>query len=264
METSAMPGNCLAAQQVHAPDPGATRPNSAWRVVKLRSLLGPFAAWFLLSSVNVSAQSFLALPPHPITPGVSTQFGGAVSVSGPTIAVGAITNCCELYFDNGAVEGFVFLYRYSNGARVHQTTLSAPAANQYNGFGGSISVSGNVLVVGAPFQAEMGKAYVYRYDGVSWGRARELKPSDPTGLYEYGGSVAVVGEVAVVGTVSSEAEEFRRYVFRFNGEDWIEEAVLGSDTWGEFAVLCYRWRQDSNRITLVPHRWAAEGKDQFL
>ena len=207
----------------------------------LRSFVYSCATWFLFTSFDASAQSFLALPPHPIPDGsgISTHFGGALSVSGPTIVVGSITDCCEPYFDNGATEGAVFVYRHSNGTWIHQTTLSAPAANLYNAFGASVSVSGDFLVVGAPSQGETGKAYVFRYNGVSWGSARELNPSDPTGLYQYGARVAVVGDVAVVGTVSSESGgESRQFVFRFNGEDWIEEAVLESGiTEAEFAVM---------------------------
>ena len=202
----------------------------------IRSLVYSYAAWFLLASVNVSAQSYAPLTPNTILEGsgISPHFGSSVSVNGLTVVVGSPAYGFDPYSNNEAELGAAFVYRYSDGTWSHQAKLSAPDAVSFDEFGHSVSVSGDFLLVGAP---GLGKAYAFCCEGTKWTSSIELVPSDTTGIDGYGSRVAVVGDLAVVGTTSFGAGGSRQFVFRFDGDGWVEEAILEGTTRAAFAVL---------------------------
>ena len=102
-------------------------------------------------------------------------------------------------------------------------------------FGRSIAVDGSVAVAGAnlenlPGKTNAGSAYVFRYDGMDWIEEQELSASDASAFDQFGISVAVWGDVAVVGAWLSDEEEEENagsaYVFRYDGMSWVEEQKL--------------------------------------
>ncbi len=106
-------------------------------------------------------------------------------------------------------------------------------------FGYAVSVSGDTAVVGAQGKtinshAYQGAAYVFvRADGV-WTQQAELTASDGAADDEFGVSVSVSGDTAVVGahfkTVNSHATQGAAYVFVRSGGVWSQQAELtGSD-----------------------------------
>jgi hypothetical protein len=96
-------------------------------------------------------------------------------------------------------------------------------------FGISVSLGPDLAIVGAlvhPWTASIGAAYVYRYDGVSWTQEAELLASDGEDGDFFGSSVAVSGEVALVGAPGADASRGAAYAFRNSGHDWMEEARI--------------------------------------
>ncbi|MFO0985424.1 MAG: hypothetical protein U1E76_27445 [Planctomycetota bacterium] len=98
----------------------------------------------------------------------------------------------------------------------------------YDAFGSSVSVSGNVALVGAIADNQgAGSAYVYRYDGTSWVQEQKLVAADGASPDLFGWSASVSGDVAVVGNnppfpgVAGAA-----YVFRHDGTSWVQEQKL--------------------------------------
>ena len=124
--------------------------------------------------------------------------------------------------------------------------LVAPGPEAGANFGRSVALSGNVLLVGAPMASvgglsQKGAVYVYRFNGSTWGLEQVLVPGVPAGFLGFGSSVAVDGDVAVVGSPQDSAAGFqsgRVTVFRHTGAAWVEEqqlvpaAVDGFDQWG--------------------------------
>ena len=103
-------------------------------------------------------------------------------------------------------------------------------------FGQSVSVSGNVTVVGAPYDddngSQSGSVYVFRRNGSTWAQEQKLLPSDGALGALFGGSVSISGNVAVVGAQDHENGGYSgsAYVFRRNGSRWIQEQkLLASD-----------------------------------
>jgi len=113
---------------------------------------------------------------------------------------------------------------------------------QADHLGASTAISGDVLVLGAPLEDAMGgdagAAYVFRHDGTSWVEEQKLFASDGFSGQHFGRSVAVDGDVLVVGSPGENCQE-AAYVYRFDGTTWIEEAKLTPSSAG----TCNRFGQ---------------------
>ena len=147
-------------------------------------------------------------------------FGGAVAVSGNTIAVGGPHN-------HGSVAhgGAVYIYKW-DGTTWNEIQILILADNAtYGYFGDAVAMNGNYLAVGAiDDNWASGAAYIYRDNGVQWDLQATLTPSDGR---VSGNDIALEGDLVVVGaTVSSEAEAGSSIVYRRNGAVWSEEAIL--------------------------------------
>jgi hypothetical protein len=112
--------------------------------------------------------------------------------------------------------------------------LPAPPFSAGDGFGTSVSISGQFAIVGAPYsdqrENDSGAAHVYRLDEQSWQydallEAVEGEPGD-----EFGGAVSVSNAYAVVGAHFSETDGRvvgAAYVFiRGSGNNWIRASRL--------------------------------------
>jgi len=101
-------------------------------------------------------------------------------------------------------------------------------------FGASTDIDGNRLIVGAPDADDLsGAVYIYDFDGSSWSEQPKLLATDTQVDDQYGYSVAIDGNVAVVGAPHHAHTQFWQgaaYVFRFDGKSWTQEQeLLASD-----------------------------------
>ena len=117
------------------------------------------------------------------------------------------------------------------------------------GFGRSVSVSGDLALVGASGDddagSNSGSAYVFRVDGSEWFEEAKLVASDAAGGDRFGISVALCGDVALVGAHEdddADSHSGSAYVFRFDGTTWVEEQKLTdgeqSDEFGRSVSVC--------------------------
>ena len=96
------------------------------------------------------------------------------------------------------------------------------------------ALDGNRAILGDPTYnypsaVNGGFAYVFRRDGESWSREGNLSPADVDGNDDFGVSVGLSGDVAIVGASGSDDladQSGSAYIFRFDGADWVEEAKL--------------------------------------
>ncbi len=111
--------------------------------------------------------------------------------------------------------------------------ISKAVPNIYDGsnadfFGQSVAIDGNVAVVGASqdneYGTQAGKAYVLQNSGSSWSVVAELRASDAATNDIFGSSVAIDGDVIVVGAYrdqnSSDQFSGAVYVFQKPGANW--------------------------------------------
>ncbi len=205
-------------------------------------------------------------------------FGHSVSVSGEVAVIGAYRND-----DNGSRSGSAYVYRFDGTNWVQESKLLASDAAADDWFGHSVSVSGEVAVIGAYKNddngSRSGSAYVYRFDGTNWVEESKLLASDAVGGDLFGFSVSVSGDVAVIGAPQDNGSGLAAYVYRYDGTNWVEESKLlapdGAVDWfgysisvsGEVAVVGANWSDDngSNSGSAYVYRydgtsWAQESK----
>lgn len=165
------------------------------------------------------------------------NLGAAVSISGDAILLGAESD--DLGTDAGSA--YVFRHEAGSGQWVEEQKLIASDGEALNYFGGAVSLDGAVALIGAERDVEhdvpTGSAYVFRYDAGSgqWVEEQELLPSDGAAFDNFGFSVALAGEAALVGAFVTDdggLDSGSAYLFRYNAGSglWLEEEkLLASD-----------------------------------
>ena len=149
-------------------------------------------------------------------------FGISVSLSGDRALVGAYTS-----FPGGtsnAAAAYVFT-RASNGTWTEEAKLVASDKAAYDGFGTSVSISGDRALVGASNSdpggtSNAGAAYVFtRASNGTWTEEAKLVASDKKSGDYFGISVSLSGDRALVGAYTSDpggtSEAGAAYVFDF-------------------------------------------------
>ena len=225
------------------------------------SVFGAGAAYvFVRSGTNWSQQAYFKAS----NPGENDLFGDSVAVSGDTVVVGARLEASNAsgvngnqsdnsVFGSGAV--YVFVRNGTNWSQ--QAYLKASNPERADGFGGSVAVSGDTVVVGARAEdsnasgvdgdqsdnsaGASGAAYVFVRSAGEWSQQAYLKASNPEGADFFGSSVAVSGDTVVVGAENEDSNASgvngdqsdnsapfagAAYVFVHNGTSWSQQAYL--------------------------------------
>ena len=156
--------------------------------------------------------------------GQELGFGASVSVRGDTAVIGDDMTTVDLLNSN---QGGAYVFVLSGGVWTQQQLLIASDGVSGDYFGYSVSVSGDTAVIGAPVRtinsaSAQGAAYVFMRSGGVWTQQQELVASDGTANENFGWSVSVDGDTAVIGTVYPGAA----YVFVRSGEVWTQQQEL--------------------------------------
>jgi trimeric autotransporter adhesin len=210
----------------------------------------------------VARQAFLTAS----NPGEDDEFGFSVAISGDTIVVGAPgedsnTNTVNSIPNEGAPEaGAAYVFVRTDGVWSQQAYLKAANSGTIDGFGRSVSIDGDSIVVGAPYEAsdstgvnnppnnnlpDSGAAYVYTRTGGVWTAQAYLKPSS-AGADHFGISVGISGDTIVVGAeyenssttgIDTSPDELAieagaAYVFFRSGVTWTQQAYLKAGNTG--------------------------------
>jgi hypothetical protein len=131
----------------------------------------------------------------------SDDFGFSTAISGNTLAVGAVNAA------NSRGAAYVFVKPTTGWTNMTQTAeLRASNATQYDSFGQSIGISGNLVVIGAPAanvdNQTQGAAYVFAKPSTGWKNttsAMELTASDGASNGSFGVAASISGTTIVVG-----------------------------------------------------------------
>ncbi len=156
-------------------------------------------------------------------------FGYSVSVSGDVIVVGADSDG-----DKGRNSGSVYAYRW-NGTDYDEYKLTASDGASSDCFGYGVSGSGDVIVVGSPYDDDKGSSsgsvYVYRWNGTAYNEYK-LTASDGVLTDYFGCSVSVSGDMVVVGAYCEDDKGTNSgsvYVYRWNGASYSQTKLTASD-----------------------------------
>ena len=202
-------------------------------------------------------------------------FGHCVAVSGDTVAVGApgedsgATGVNGNQTSNGAAgSGAAYVFVRSGAVWRQQAYLKASNTEGNDEFGFSIAISGNTVLAGARGEssdatgvkgtqtsngaAGSGAAYVFVRSGAVWSQQAYLKASNTDVGHEFGLSLAVSGDAAVVGawgkssnatgvngtpTNNSTWSAGAAYIFVRSGSVWSQEAFLKASNTEEYDNL---------------------------
>jgi hypothetical protein len=135
------------------------------------------------------------------------EFGEAIAVSGRTLVVGTIQHMAA---SSGVEPGaaYVFTAPASGWAHARQAAiLQAPRGQSEEEFGRSVAISGNTIVIGAPFRevgrhTGQGAAYVFVKPASGWRSATptaELTAAGGAAHEYFGESVAISGNTVLAG-----------------------------------------------------------------
>jgi hypothetical protein len=146
------------------------------------------------------------------SPVPDAQFGKVVAISDDVVVVGS-----PFWATQGHGAAYVFRLTDVGGgsAWTFEQRLTPTLFESESNAGWSVSVSGDVIVVGT-YYSLISKAYVYRFNGASWVKEKEL-PLTGTGAI----TVAVSGDVIAVEYATLE-------IYRYTGADWVKEDDFGS------------------------------------
>jgi alpha-tubulin suppressor-like RCC1 family protein len=142
----------------------------------------------------------------------TAYFGNSVSMSGDYVIVGAKSN--------DANKGAAYIFKKDTGAETwtQQAKLIANDVAENDEFGWSVSIDNGLAIVGSlnddDGSSSSGSAYVFARDGAIWSQQVKLTASDAASNDNFGNSVAIDGDFAVVGARGDESSTGAAYIFQ--------------------------------------------------
>ena len=165
------------------------------------------------------SQGSWALVTKLVSPSGAWMFGQSLAVSGSTVVVGAPSA-------DPQQAGAAYVYTDGVGGWTLAAALSGADTSIGDEFGASVSVSGDVVVVGSPFHGDTGRAYVFAGSGSTWTQTAELVGSDSVSGDTFGASVGVSASMIVVGAPRAprtwDKDRGVGYVFTLSGGTWVQ------------------------------------------
>lgn len=160
------------------------------------------------------------------------RFGYSVSVSEETVIIGSPGDDDK---GDGSGSGYIFM-RAEDGTWTQQVKLTADDGAAWNSFGYSVSLSGDTVIVGAPYNdnkcEDSGAAYIFISNGTTWSQQQKLTASDGTTRQWFGNSVSISGDTAVIGAQIDDEKGLysgAAYVFTRNNDVWSQQQKLIAD-----------------------------------
>lgn len=167
------------------------------------------------------------------------QFGVAVAVRGTTIVIGAYGDD-----DRGDYAGAAYVFEQDGRTWTQKAKLLASDGGEGQLFGFPVSISGDTILLGAFADDDngytSGSAYIFTYDGAGWGspdanvtdavnERAKLLPTDGANAAQFGRSVALSGNTAIVGANLADVSGLdagTAYVFVRTGDRWSQSQRL--------------------------------------
>ncbi|MCB9229523.1 MAG: hypothetical protein H6618_07925 [Deltaproteobacteria bacterium] len=206
----------------------------------------------------------------------SDQFGQSTAVSGDTLVVGSINEDCNQTSisaltggaslscdDSLSNSGAVWVYRKSGNSWSAEAFIKPSNAGSGDNFGTSVAISGDTLVVGAPYEdsnqttvtngasassddsnADSGAVYIFSRSGTTWTQSAYLKAPNNDAGDLFGQRVAIDGDTVIIGATGEDAadttitngttasadntatDKGAAYIFRKTAGVWAQEAYL--------------------------------------
>ncbi|HWA15416.1 MAG TPA: FG-GAP repeat protein, partial [Gemmatimonadales bacterium] len=184
-----------------------------------------------MASNRLRLTAFLTLGVLSLSAGVANaqepNFGSAAAIGGREIYIGQPAN------QYGA--GYVYGYRAdARGVWKESVRLAAPSdSGRSDGFGRRIALDGNTMLISQSPSDSSASGVVHVYERASatapWKQTATLRAEGAVKGDRVGRSLALVGDVAVVGATRTDSLRGAVFVFRRSGGQWKQEAKLRPD-----------------------------------
>ncbi len=176
------------------------------------------------------------------------RFGYSVALNGDTALVGAYWDDDDII---GKYTGSAYIFTRSGTTWTEQQRLTASDAAEYDNFGRSVALKGNMALIGSPYDDDIysgsGSAYIFTRSGMTWREQQKLTASDAAAGDLFGNAVAFDGDTALIGAFSSNdngtssgSAYFNRFECGFSGP-------IFANTWTMIGLPC---APDSNADTV--------------
>jgi hypothetical protein len=148
------------------------------------------------------------------------NFGYSVAINGDSAIIGAP--------GDNEWTGAAYIFTRDGTTWMQQAKLIASDGITADEFGFSVALSGDTALIGASYAGNgwSGLAYVFKQTGTSWAQEAKLSASDAAPEDQFGWSVSLSGDTAVVGSVYDEERTGSAYVFTRNGSTWTQQQKL--------------------------------------
>ncbi len=174
-------------------------------------------------------------------------FGTSLSIYNDKAIIGAIG---ESGF-NFKGKAYIFTFNGSNWVQTQELSVVGSETSVY--FGYSVAIYGDTAIVGEPYRdtsggQDSGKAYIYKFDGISWNLEEELVAPDASVNDLFGYSVDIYGDTAIVGAYYKGTGSGKAYIYTRTDGSWNFQQGLNPSGLGQgfgYSVSIY------NNITIV-------------
>jgi hypothetical protein len=153
------------------------------------------------------------------------SFGRSVAIDGDTIVVGAP------HITNKRGSAYVFVRTGTDWS--FQKKLQPATSSLGDGFGVSVDVQGELIVIGAPGEnhsglVDAGAAYAFERSGTKWTETNRMVAGDPVDDADFGSAIDLDGDSVAVGSSGYETAAGAVYVCVRDGTSFIEQAKVTS------------------------------------
>ncbi len=158
------------------------------------------------------------------------EFGISVDMTDDYVIIGAHRDR-----PHGSYSGSAYIYKHENGVLSQELKLVPDDSDSYMRFGWSVGISGNFAIIGAKgdeiSRPDAGSVYFYKFNGSTWVQHQKLfQTESPEKDDEFGTSVDIEGNYAVVGAWGDDDETGAAYVYYLNGDNWeFQERLIADD-----------------------------------
>jgi hypothetical protein len=177
--------------------------------------------------------------------------------------------------------GFILSCVQAGATLFQQAYIKASNTGTNDSFGHSVAISGDTMVVGAPYEdsgaggvngnqndesrTDSGAVYVYVRNGSTWTQQAYIKASNADADDNFGFSVAISGDTLVVGAwneassatgvngnqaLNNSLSSGAAYVFVRNGTNWTQQAYLKASNTGPGDLFGYAVAIDGDSIVV--------------
>ncbi len=138
----------------------------------------------------------------------------------------------------GGIWSSAYMFERVGTSWAQQAELFKPDLGRSEGFGDSVSISGDYAIVAT--RPLLSLVYIFKREGESWTQQAELTSSDGSIEDSFGSSVTIDGDYAIVGADhdgGSGENSGAAYIYKRSGTTWNEQAKLIASDGADWALF---------------------------